>query len=340
MERLSEVHQRDPDARPDSEYEAGGSHHLVPGNRGRMLDARRTPIRVDTLCPDIGSWRCEVMAFEDRGAMWTLPVESVTRFQFARGSAYATPEAVADLDAQARRFGTSLIVEPDPECARATLAELERRATEAAEWLARERMLRAPVNADHRSGLAAGTVFAFEAFMGERDLLEMDDALARTYVSNPNSGDRVKGHLIVMAEMGLAPFHGTSVRDPETFVGDWSRDRRADHIMWRTAFVHAMLSTTGLAELELHRGVLGGAGVTLRSGRVLESWSFRRAVAESVAGPPASGGQRAVDTRRVSCRRAFMTYLETRAMSRQFLEEEAVLFADDSVFAEVVTWAP
>jgi hypothetical protein len=140
--------------------------------------------------------------------------------------------------------------------------------------------------------------------------------------------------------MGLAPFHGKSVRDPETFVGAWSRDRRADHVLWRTAFVHAMLSTMGLAVMELHRGVAISAGIASRSGRVLESWSLSRAVAESVAGPPASGGPRAVDTRRVSFRRAFMTYLETRAMSRQFLEAEAVLFADDSVFAETVTWVP
>ena len=45
--------------------------------------------------------------------------------------------------------------------------------------------------------------------MEERGLLDMDQALAQTYVSNPASGETVKGHLIVMAEMGIAPFHGT-----------------------------------------------------------------------------------------------------------------------------------
>jgi hypothetical protein len=336
-ERSPEVHQRDPHARPDSEFEAGAYHHLVPGNTGRMLDARRTPIRVDALRPDIGSWRCEVMAFEDRGAIWTLPVESAVRFQFALGAAHATPRAVAELEAQARRFATPLTIEPEPERARATLVELARRSAEAAAWLARRGPMRwDPADADHDQGaIPTVPISVFETFMVERGLLEMDHVLARTYVSNPHAGETAKGHLVVIAEMGIAPFHGTCVRDPGTFDGDWSRDHRADHVLWRTAIVHTMLTTMGLAVLELHRGVANSPGVAPRSGRVLESWSFSRAVAESVAGPPVPGVQRAVDTRRVSHRRAFMTYLETRAMSRQFLEAEAVLFADDSVLTEV-----
>jgi hypothetical protein len=166
--------------------------------------------------------------------------------------------------------------------------------------------------------------------MEERGLLEMDHKLARTYVSNPDSGETVKGHLIVMAELGIAPFHGKTVRDPATFAGDWRRERRADHVLWRTALLHAMLAAIGIEVLELHRGVSNGAGIAPPFGRVLESWSFSRQVAESVAGPPGADARRVVHTRKVSYRRAFMTYLETRAMNRQFLEAEAVLFAEGS----------
>jgi hypothetical protein len=149
-------------------------------------------------------------------------------------------------------------------------------------------------------------------------------------VSNPASGETVKGHLIVMAEMGIARYEGRIVRDPATFEGDWPRARRADHILWRTAFVRAMFAALRLETLELHRGVSSETGIEPARGDVLESWSFSRDVAEGVAGPPEVRAHRVIHTRSVTHRRAFMTYLETRAMNRQFLEAEAVLFAEGS----------
>jgi hypothetical protein len=331
-ERISDIHQRDPNHRPDSDFEFGELAHLVSGNAGRMLDPRRTPMRVAALRPEIGSWVCEITAFEDQGARWTLPVESVVRFQFDRGATPATAEAVASLEEQIRRFATPLMIEPDRERAKATLAALGRRRIEAAAWLAdREPMLRRTAELDHAQRHAPTvTVAAFETFMQERGLLEMDHTLAQIYVSNRHSGETVKGHLIVMAEMGITPFHGKIVRDPATFAGDWRRERRVDHVLWRTAFLHAMLAAIGIEVLELHRGVSSEAGITPSVGQVLESWSFSRQVAESVAGPPTANAQRVVHTRNISYHRAFMTYLETRAMNRQFLEAEAVLFAEGS----------
>jgi hypothetical protein len=327
------VHQRHPDAPPDSDFEPGELGHLVPGTDGRMLDNRRTPIRVLSLVPETGSWVCEVMAFEDQGARWTLPVESVSRFQFSRGAARASAEATRDLEEQVDRFATPLVIEPGRDRAGATFVELGQRYVEAGDWLRdRMTMLVGPaIEEQMRSGRSDLTVAAFEEFMKNRGLLEMDHALASTWVSNPSSGEMVKGHLVVMAEIGLAAFRGRIVRDPLTFAGPWSRERRTEHVLWRMAFLHELLRAVGRQDLELYRGISSDTDIASSVGRVLESWSFSREVAESVAGPLRPDGVRVVQTRRVSCRRAFMTCLETRAMNRQFLEAEAVLFAEDSV---------
>lgn len=332
MSERPPIYQRDPAPRPDSDFEPGDLSHLVPGNAGRMLDLRRTPMRIAALRPEIGCWICEVAAFEDRGARWTLPFESIVHCQFERGAARAGAAALETFEEQVRRFAAPLVIEPDPERARATREALERRRRAAADWLAeRDPELPRVADVDHeRRRAPLATVAAFETFMKEKDLLDMDHALAGVYVSNPGSGETVKGHLIVLAEMGLATFRGTVVRDPATFAGGWRRARRADHVLWRTAFVQSMLAALHMETLTLHRGV--GSDAAIEPGRsvVLESWSFHRGVAEGVAGTPGESAHRAVDTRAVPHRRAFMTYLETRAMNRQFLEAEAVLFVEGS----------
>jgi len=327
------IYERDPQPRPDSDFETGTLAHLVPGNAGRMLDLRRTPMRVAGLRPASGWWICEITAFEDRGARWLLPFESVAHCQFERGAARATSEALETFEEQVRRFSAPLVIEPDPDRAQATRAALERRTGDAAAWLAeRAPTLRHVARIDHASRRAPiATVAAFETFMAERDLLDMDHALARAWVSNPGAGEAVKGHLVVMAEMGIAPFRGTIVRDPETFAGTWRRARRADHVLWRAAFVRAMLAALRLETLELHRGIGSEAALDPARGATLESWSFHRGVAEGVAGTEGEAAHRVVHTRSIPARRAFMTYLETRAMNAQFLEAEAVLFAEGTV---------
>jgi hypothetical protein len=147
---MNDIYQRDPDPRPDTEFEPGALHHLVPGNVGRMLDLRRTPMRIAALRPEIGSWVCEVTAFEDRGALWTLPFESIMHYQFERDAARPDASAIETFEEQIRRFDVPLAIDPDPERAKATRAALERRRADAAVWLA-ERMpaLRDTAVVDH-----------------------------------------------------------------------------------------------------------------------------------------------------------------------------------------------
>jgi hypothetical protein len=49
-------------------------------------------------------------------------------------------------------------------------------------------------------------------------------------VSNPYSGEFVKGHRIVLAELGLAEYRDRILRDERTLAGAWSKAARGAHI--------------------------------------------------------------------------------------------------------------
>ena len=155
----------------------------------------------------------------------------------------------------------------------------------------------------------------------------MESTVARAYVSNPYAGEIVKGHAIVLAQMGLAPFAGTIVRDPATFEGEWSRSRRREHVVHRLGYLRALLPAIGLEHLELWRGVATHARLETERERTFTSTSFSREVARSLVEAGADGSDTRLVRHSVGPERVFMSYLETRAMNAQFLEAEAVLLS-------------
>jgi hypothetical protein len=324
------IHQRDPDAAPDSDYEPGDLRHLVVGNRGRMLDWRRTPVSISGLQPEPGFVVLRVDAFEDAGATWRIPFEDVEHFQFARGSAVADTADVERFRRTIDRLAVALVIEPavdrldESEAMIATAqAAADDRLRAHSGFLASGRPL--PPFDERRSDplLLSDT----EAYMADIGLGDIEVALTRAYVSNPYAGELVKGHAIVLAEHGLAGFSGTIVRDPMTFEGAWSRDRRFRHIAARLGLVRALFRRLDLGSVLLWRGLAASDDIEIEHPRTFTSTSFSRAVAQSLAD---AGDERAtslVACRSVPAERVFMSYLETRAMNEQYLEAEAVLLA-------------
>ena len=70
MNSQSQIFQFNPDMAPDSDFESGELQHLVVDNLGRLLDPRRTPVRLVALHADTGMFEVELLAFEDKGAHW------------------------------------------------------------------------------------------------------------------------------------------------------------------------------------------------------------------------------------------------------------------------------
>jgi hypothetical protein len=326
------VYASDRDAAPDAEFVPGELRHLVAGNRGRLLDARRTPVSVVDVASQRGSFTVRIDAFEDRGARWELGLEEIGRFQFARDAITATGAALAALVTAAARFDRELVVECDREARADALVRLRGRRDEAAAWL-RERAphLAAEVDVDERIRRRAGEpalCALLEGLLTERDLHDLERDFATGFVTNPRAGEIVKGHAIVLAELGLCAYRGRAPRDPQLFAARRARERRADHLLWRLAFTAELWRALGRRELDLYRAAAADAPLQPAAAGTFVSATFSARVAEDHFRGGPSTRFAAIWRQPVPAGRALMTFLETRAMNERFHEAEAVLLAD------------
>jgi hypothetical protein len=321
------IYASDPDAAPDEQFEPGRLEHLVVGNAGRLLDPRRTPVSVIGIDLASGQFVAEVRAFEDQGASWRVPFEDVQRFQFVRDAAHAGAEALRLYRAAVARFDRQVSIEATPAEAAVTRTRLR-----AERSTVRERLdargapawLDATACIERREGDPA-LASIVQAILAERGLAELDHAFARQYVSNPWSGDLVKGHAIVAAELGIAAYHGKVARDPQCFAGEWSKARRAAHLLVRLALSTELWSRTGRSEVLLYRAMTSETALTGRLPTVFVSATFSREVAEEqfLGGPRTQSA--ALYRKTIPLERIFMTFWETPALSGAYREAEAVL---------------
>jgi hypothetical protein len=319
------IYESDPNASPESDFVPGALWHLVAGNPGRLRDARRTPITVTAVRPDVGAFEVEVGAFEDAGARWELSLEEIGRFQFARGGPVAPPETVAELEDALARFDRELVIDPDLGAREETQRRIDR--VRAAVRI----QLPAPLDLAARVRARAGDPELFtllDEFIADRDVADLERRFTSAFVSNPRSGEFVKGHAIVLAELGLCPYRGKIVRDPGVFEGAGNKERRAEHLLARLAFTYELWSAIGEANVTLYRGAAVEGELPERSWSSFVSATFSHDVAAAhFEGGPTT--RTAVLWRqRVPTTRLLMTFLETREMNGRFREAEAVLIGD------------
>lgn len=325
------IHQSDPDRRPDDEFEAGALTHLVAGAEGRLLDARRTPVRIVALDDRTGQFTAEILAFEDVGARWMLPYEDVSRFQFEKGGPANDAARVREIEAITERFDRLMTIPCDGDARVDTQRRVEDDMQQVRGWLREHSTFlvesgRLP-DSEQRAG-DGRLLDDFARFMKERDLWDIEDAFASTFVSAP-FGELIKGHRIVIAELGLVPYEGKIIRDETMFDAPWSRPRRAGHIIVRLAFIRALAAELGIETFTLYRGVSSAGPLRGPRNETFVSATFSRTVAESLAGARGPAGAGRLMRQAVPIERIFMTYLETIHMNRQFREAEAILFFDE-----------
>jgi len=318
------IYASDPDAAPDAAYVPGALELLVAGNRGRRLDQRRTPVTLLGVVPERAAFTLRIEAFEDAGAIWELALDEVERFQFEPGGERRDG---APLAALRERFARRLVVPADERARPRTLERVEEEREAAREWLRRAVDVAGAV--ERRAG-EPWLFAALEAFMAARGVVDVERAFGQRWASNPRSGELVKGHAIVLAELGLCGYDGPVVRDAALFAGGWSRERRAAHVLARLGFVQALL---GAEPLTLYRGAAvegeprrsASGAPTLAAAGSLISATFARAVAEAhFEGTPATTSA-LLERWRVPPERVLMTFLETRALNERYREAEAVL---------------
>jgi len=320
------VYQSDPDAPSDDEYAAGELGHLIIGNRGRLLDPRRTPVHVVAVDPDIGFFTVEIDAFEDAGAHWRVPLEQVSHYQFVRDSTRADTATTQALAAAAARHDLTISIDPGPSLQATGRARLAAARHEAASWLTRHL---------GRAGFDPGPQITSRAgspdlqgllidYLDTRGLAGMERRLSETFVSNPGSGDLVRAHFIAIAELGLGSYRGPPLRDPAVTSGEWSRPRRAAHIVARAGFTQALWQRARRPLPPLYRGMSHQGQLEQRTA-TLVSATF----APEIAQAHFDTSRREVGVlyrRELPLDRLFMTFIETQAMNQRYREAEAVLF--------------
>lgn len=324
------VYQSDPAAEPDSNFVAGELGLAQAGNRGRLLDARRTPLSLTAVDLE----RCEIEvridAFEDQGARWRLPAWEITRLQLARDSQRAPPAAAAELHRAAERFNRPLVLEADATTASDTWRRVTEQRARISSLLGSDGVrIDLPACVERREGdprLYAG----LERYLAAQDLLDLDRQFCATMVSNPGSGELIKGHAIVLAELGLCRYDGTPVRDPNLFGRPWSRHRRAEHLVARMAFAQELWRSAVSQPLTLCRAAATDGALSRPRPASFVSCTFSGDVADAHF----AGGETtrsAVKWRQVvDPTRLLMTFLETASFNDRFKEAEAVLLGDPS----------
>jgi hypothetical protein len=323
-----DIYQHDPLAASDDAFEVGRLAHLVPGNRGRMLDPRRTPVRIISIDEEHGFFEVAVEAFEDAGARWQLPLEDVSHFQFELGASALAETDVRELESIIARLDRHFEVPVSRQAHDRTLHDVEAerariRGTlrgdpglESVDVAACIRTRRGSTHAAH----------AIESLLEDAGLATLERSLTRTYVSNPHSGELVKAHAIVIAEMGLCPYAGKIVRDGAVFAGEASREHRRAHVVLRLAFLQELMAMIGCATVRLYRGTAVDRPPKPARSAPLVSATFSREVAMSHFESRAEHAS--LVRRQVPVSRLFMTFLETSAMNERYLEAEAVLIGE------------
>lgn len=319
-----DIYESDPDRAPDTDFVPGELSHLVAGNHGRLRDSRRTPITVVAVTPDVGAFVVRINGFEDTGARWELPLPDVTRFQFTHD---AIRTDTAELAHAAAKFDHDMTIDCDPAARRETEHRItaERRAIH--DRFTDRHDIHLPHHIAERTGAPALYELCRE-LMAERGIAELDDEFATVFVSNPASGELVKGHAIVLAELGLCPYHGKIVRSQDLFTGNGSKARRAGHIVTRLAFQRELWTSWGRTTATVYRGaaVEGPLPPRSRSSFVSTTLSRDVATAHFDGGPTTTTA--ALWRQDVPVERLFATFLETPAMTGRYAEAEALLLAD------------
>jgi hypothetical protein len=264
-----------------------------------------------------------------QGARWWVPFEDVRRYQFASSSQIATDSTVAAYSEIARRFDRPLAVEAHPEARAASLELIRAGRVAAGEWLDAEGLV--SVDAIERMAVREGDTRScrlLRAYLAKRDLLEMDADFSQAFVSNPDAGELVKGHAIVLAELGLCRYAGKAVRSPRLFTEAFTKQRRATHILTRLAFTQALWSRAVPLGAPLYRAIASDGALDQRTASSFVSATFSADIAiDHFRGGPTTRAA-AILRQSTPVERLFMTFLETPAMSRQFKEAEAILIGD------------
>ena len=315
---------------PDDRFEPGTLAHLVPGNRGRVLDGRRTPGFVESYDPDSATFLWHITGYEDEGLCWEMPAEYVNSFQFQKDCPKLPADQVKAIQAACNRFAQRLHIPLPAELPQSTRQALEAATEKAAGWLREnscffQEYSVLPLSAPTGAPLLYDDL---QNYLSQNGLLELEQRTAGDYVLNPWSGEWLKGMKIVLAELGLIGYQGTIPRKPDMFSGLGDKERRRQYLLARYGFVQAMFRQAGVTEVPLYRGMASESDFFETPSSLLSATFSPQTALEFASLPESPNEIRSSYCVKFTCPVSdlFMTFLETRQLNEKHQEQEAILF--------------
>ena len=325
------VHDYDNEMRPDEDFIKGELSLLVPGNKCRLLDGRRTTGVIENYFEDSAMFRWKITKYEDKGKYWDLPAEDIERFQFEKDSKRLEHKRVRSIKEEVKKYDKVITIEAKEENKKKTEEIIRATKEQIKRWLKNNsQFLKEYEELDFNKQKGYESLYQdIVNYMEAEDLLEQEELTTKYFVLNPSSGEWIKGIKIMLAELGLVDYTGKVSRTNSIFKGKGSKLLRRKYIINRMAFLSALFELLDINELVLYRGMSTEQG-WLEKDRTFLSCTFDPKVAEAFCcmerGSKYKNSYLVKLT--VPIEKIFMTYLETKAMNNQYKEAEAIILFD------------
>ena len=328
------IHQYDEKMRPDQEFISGDLSFLVEGNHGRLLDGRRTTGFIEKYDPASAIFRWRITKFEDKGKYWEMPAEAIRSFQFEKDAKRLEQWQIKIIQEKIEHFKERLEIKVVEKQRKITEDRIKTQKKVIDRWLSENSLFIKSKQAIDFTAKEGSAMLArdLQEYMKTVKLSEIEEKTANLVALNPNSGEWIKGMSIVLAEIGLLPYHGKIPRTQDIFSGIGSKENRREYLINRLAFIQSYFSLFKIEEVVLYRGMSTEKG-WLEIPRTLLSCTFKLEVAQAFSDFDSESKYKNAYLIKMTCpvESLFMTFLETEALNRQYKEAEALLLYHEKI---------
>lgn len=323
------IHQKNDRKLHDSCFETGTLYHIVPGNKGRLLDGRRTPGYIEKYDDESAMFIWRITDFEDKGKCWEVPAEEVFAYQFEKNSKKLREDEVNKVESKCKLFSEKLVIYGSELESKDTMELIEKEKVKVNNWFINQSQFVRFGKSQLDILSKVGSEFLYNdlsSYMDSCGVLDLERKTANQYLLNPYSGEWIKGLRIVLAEMGLIDFNEKKPRTNEIFKGIGCKDKRRQYIISRLAFVQTFFELSGYQEVQLFRG-MATEGKLFEKSKTFISATFNPEVGKAFS---------SIDRNEqitfsyfikftYPIENLFMTFFETKAFNERYQEQEAVI---------------
>jgi len=327
------LHQKNENKLSDSYFENGTLYHIVPGNKGRVLDGRRTPGFIEKYDDESAMFIWRITDFEDKGKYWEVAVEEISAYQFEKNSKKLTHAKMEKIESKCKMLSEELVIYGSQSEYKRTLKLIEEEKYKTKNWFISQSQFVSLGESQLDIKSSVGLQFLYNdliSYMDTCGVLDLETKTANQYLLNPYSGEWIKGLRIVMAEMGLIDFNEKIPRTKDIFEGIGSKEKRRKYIICRMAFVQTFFELSGYKEVQLFRGMTT-EGTLFEKSRTLLSASFNPEVGKAFSN--IDRNEQITFSYLIkftySIKNLFMTFFETEAFNERYQEQEAVILYRD-----------